>query len=212
MILLLCEIPYGECNMNNFINKYHFQELANQDPRDVCRRAICSFDNEKQFFTLTVWGDEYRIFPTCNKIECTTDVICQPHNYFYLFMIHYLLNSKTIDTVHEWISEKDIAGGATFFRGPHEIPTKKISDRFRNRVKDFDKVCEQLNGIPIRMADTAFVFKITPRIPVAVLYWCGDSDFPAESKILFDRTITDHLATNIVYALTVGICHRLVSE
>jgi hypothetical protein len=195
--------------MNDFINKHHFQELAKKDPIDVCRRAICSFDFEKQFFKLTVWGDEYRIFPMCNKIECTTTVICQPHNYFFLFIIHYLLYSKTIEAVYEWISEKDIAGGTTFFRGPHEIPTRKISDRFRNKVEEFEKVCEQLNGIPIKMADKAYVFEITPRIPVAVLYWYGDSDFPAESKILFDRTITEHLATNIIYALSVGICHRL---
>ena len=59
------------------------------------------------------------------------------------------------------------------------------------------------------MADAAYRFKITPRIPVAVLHWTGDDDFPAESKILYDRTITEHLASDIIYALAVGICKRL---
>jgi hypothetical protein len=59
------------------------------------------------------------------------------------------------------------------------------------------------------MADAACYFKITPQIPVAVVYWRGDDDFPAESKILYDRTIAEHLASDIIYAIVVGICERL---
>ena len=46
---------------------------------------------------------------------------------------------------------------------------------------------------------------------MAALYWCGDDEFPAEAKILYDRTITEHLATDIIYALAVGVCRRLAS-
>ncbi|MBW2329219.1 MAG: DUF3786 domain-containing protein, partial [Deltaproteobacteria bacterium] len=69
--------------------------------------------------------------------------------------------------------------------------------------------CEQLHGIPLNMADAAYIFKITPRVPVAVLYWRGDDDFPAEAKILYDRTIAEHLPFDIMYALAVGICEKL---
>jgi hypothetical protein len=124
-------------------------------------------------------------------------------------MIHYLLNSKEIQISNEWISEKDIPGGTTFFRGPHEIPTNLISLRFSNDINEFKERCEHLDGIPLNMADATYSFKITPRIPVAVLYWRGDDDFPTESKILYDRTITEHLASDIIYALAVGICERL---
>jgi hypothetical protein len=61
------------------------------------------------------------------------------------------------------------------------------------------------------MADAAYCFNIVPHIPVAVLYWAGDEDFPAESKILYDSTIGEHFALDVVYALAVGICHRLAS-
>jgi hypothetical protein len=61
------------------------------------------------------------------------------------------------------------------------------------------------------MADVAYRFDIVPRIPVGVLYWQGDEDFPAEAKILYDQTITAHLASDIVYALAVGICERFKS-
>lgn len=195
--------------MTDLIDKIHFRDLAKQDPEDVCRRALCIYDDMNELYKLSVWGDGYGIYPNQLMIDCLDIRTQELHEYFYLFMIHYLLKSKEIETCNEWISEKDIPGGTTFFRGPHEIPTNLISSRFNNDINKFKKICEQLQGVPLDMADAAYGFSIAPRIPVAVLYWRGDEDFPAESKILYDRTITEHLASDIIYALAVGICERL---
>lgn len=195
--------------MTDIIDRIHFQELSQRDPNDVCRRASCQYDDINGSYTLSVWGDEYRIFPTQLKIDCMAKHTQNIHDYFYLFMIHYLLQSKETELSSEWISEKDIPGGTTFFRGPHEIPTKLISLRFNNNINEFKARCEQLHGTPLNLADAAYSFRITPRIPVAVLYWIGDEDFPAESKILYDRTIAEHLASDIIYALAMGICERI---
>ena len=195
--------------MTNLIDKIYFQELAAQDPDDVCRRVLCKYDDLKKSYTLSVWGDEYAIYPHEVKIDCISKNVQSPHEYFYLFIIHYLLKSKAIEISKEWISEKDIPGGATFFRGPHEIPTRLIYSRYSNDIKEFRKRCEQLNGIPLDIADAAYSFKITSHIPVAVLYWGGDDEFPPEAKILYDKTISEHLASDIIYALAVEICTRI---
>ena len=184
--------------MTDLIDRIYFQELSERDPKDVCRRALCKYDDINKLYRLSVWGDEYEISPNQLKIDCMSNNNQSLHAYFYLFIIHYLLKS-----------EKDIPGGTTFFRGPHEIPTNLICLRFNNNICEFKEICEQIHGIPLNMADAAYSFKITPRIPVVVLYWRGDDDFPAESKILYDRTIAEHLASDIIYALAVGICERL---
>ncbi|MBI4620172.1 MAG: DUF3786 domain-containing protein [Desulfobacterales bacterium] len=195
--------------MTNSIDIIYFQELSEQDPKDVCRRALCKYDEVNKFFTLSVWGDEYVIYPHELKIDRISKNVQSPHDYFYLFIIHYLLKSKEIDICNEWISEKDIPCGTTFFRGPHKIPTNLISGQYRGDIKEFKQSCEQLHGIPVNMAGAAYIFKITPRIPVAILYWEGDDEFPPESKILYDKTITEHCASDIIYALAVEICTRI---
>ena len=195
--------------MADLIDRRHFEELCQQDPKDVCRRALCEYDDVNKSFALSVWGDEYRIFPHRSEIDCMSKNVQGLHDYFHLFIVHYLLKSKEVAIQNEWISEKDIPGGATFFRGPHEIPTSLISLRFKNNVDAFNERCRELHGIHLNMADSSYVFEITSRIPVAVLYWAGDNEFPAEAKILYDRTITGHLSPDIIYALAVGICERL---
>ena len=198
--------------MTNSVDMIYFQELAERDPKDVCRRTLCKYDDKNKFYTLSVWGDEYAVYPHEFKIDRITKNFQSPHDLFYLFIIYYLLKSKEIEISNEWISEKDIPGGVTFFRGPHKIPTHLISNRYSNNIKEFRKRCEQLHGIPLDMADAAYSFKITSHISVAVLYWAGDDDFPPESKILYDKTITEHLASDILFALAVEICKKIGSQ
>ncbi len=195
--------------MTDLIDRIHFEELAQRDPKAVCKRVGCRYDDKKQCYLLAVWGVKYALFPHQQKVDCIDEIRSSLPDYFELFLIHYLLKPKEAEVANEWISEKDVPGGPTFFRGPHEIPTHTITGRFENNLDEFKSTCEQLQGTPLNMADAAYRFDIILRIPVALLYWQGDEDFDAEAKILYDRTITEHLASDVIYALAVGICERL---
>lgn len=194
--------------MADLIDSRYFEQLSSSDPKDICQSAICEYDGISKRYHLIVWDEEYEVDPAQSTIICTSNKTLILHEYLYLFMIYYLLNANQVNISGQWISEKDMPGGATFFRGPHELPTGLITGRCNN-THQFRQRCKELNGIPLDMADAAFSFKITPRIPVAVLYWEGDDDFPAESKILYDRTILDHLSIDIIYSMAVGICERV---
>ena len=186
-----------------------FKELAEKDPEDLCKRALCTYDAEKGFYSLGIWGDEYQVFPKENKIERVTDNHPEPCDFFYFFILHYLLHSKESEVKNEWISEKEIPGGDLFFTVSHEIPTSLISDRYSSDIEGFKRKCEQLQGAPLDLADASYSFNITPRIPTAVLFWDGDEDFPAEAKLLFDKSITVLLAPDIVLAMAYEICTRI---
>ena len=198
--------------MTNSIDSCHFQELAGKNPEDVCRRALCSYDSNKGCYALSVWGEDYNIYPVESKITRIRDGNWDINTHFALFILHYLMTSKAIPISKEWVSEKDIPGGAAFFRGPHAVPTHLIVKSYGNNIAGFSRRCEQLHGIPLEIADQTYSFRIAPRIPVAVLLWEGDDEFPAESKILFDRTIGEHLALDVIFALAVEICTRVADS
>jgi hypothetical protein len=40
----------------------------------------------------------------------------------------------------------------------------------------------------------------------------GDDEFPSESKLLFDKSITAHLALDIIYALAQEVCGRVAKN
>lgn len=195
--------------MPDYIDKLYFSELTDANPETLCRNNRCRYIPDKRQYLLSVWGDQYLINPIDSKIEHATAPITPPHDYFYLFIIYYLLRVEDIPLSGEWISEKDLPGGPTFFRGPHLIPTDLISGRFGDDLQAFKAWCEKLGGTPIEMGDAGFRFEITPDIPITVLLWAGDDDFPAEAKILYDRSIGELLSLDILFALAVGVCSRI---
>ena len=197
--------------MTYIVDQGLFKQLGLLDWSDICHRSMSTYDLDKECYTITLWDREYAIYPHEGTIETLSSEFGEQHDYFHVFIVNYLIQVKDIPLAGEWISEKDIAGGVTFFRGPHVIPTKQLSDTFLNDTETFCRVCELLHGEPLEMADAAYRFSISPRIAVAVLYWQGDEDFPAESKLLFDRSISEHFALDTVFALAVEVCSRLAS-
>lgn len=195
--------------MTYYIDISYFKELAGKKPEDLCRLSLCDYDKKEKAYMLSVWGEDYGIYPDDCKIISLRNGKPDINSLFGLFIIYYILKSKEIIVSGEWISEKDIPGGATFFRGPHKIPTQLIEQRYANDIQAFRAKCEKLSGTRIDMADAAYSFQITPRIPAAVLFWNGDDEFQPESKILFDKTITQHLAPDIIFCLAVEICERI---
>ncbi len=194
--------------MKYSLDEIHFQELASYDKEDVCRRTLCKYDSSQKAYRLPVWGDEFVISEREKKIV-PLDETLHVHDFFYVFIINYLQVSQNSVPVGKWISEKDVPGGVTFFRGPHEIPTKLISDCFGNDLEKFKRKCIEQGGVPLDMGDASFSFNITPDIPLAVIYWVGDEEFPAEAKLLYDASIGDFLALDIIFAIAVEACYRL---
>lgn len=195
--------------MGDRIDITNFMDLKSCDPQDVVARTGCEYDDAGEHYVVEIWGGKYcvdlKLFEV--RTESSGSEI-NPH-YLHLFILYFLMKSKNIQPLNEWVSEKDILGGASFFRGPHTIPVSLMTAQFGDDLVSFKTACEKLGGTPIDLADMAYTFQITSTIPVAVLYWQGDEDFPSEAKLLFDRTIEQHLPLDIIYALSVLICQSL---
>lgn len=190
----------------------HFKELMEKDPQEVCGRSGCRFDKTRQCYDLEFWGHVYHIYPREHRIRRLGEDVGAAHEYLYVFLIHYLLTTVKIVAENEWISEKDIPGGSTFFRGPHAVPTDRVTRTYQNDIAAFGRRCRELHGEPVEMGDAAFRFQITGRLAVVVLYWQGDDDFPPEARLLFDRSVCRFLALDVVFALAVEICARVAGS
>ena len=42
-----------------------------------------------------------------------------------------------------------------------------------------------------------------PRVPVVLLIWKHDEEFPARADILFDSTCSEHLPTDIIWSTAI---------
>lgn len=198
--------------MTDNLDKVHFDDLTACDPSDVEKRTGARFNRAVGYYEISVWNHEYKIDPKNRTVLPVSNTIAAYKDYMNLVVLHYLLTAKETLPAGTWVSEKDITGGAAFFRGPHLVPSHLMVKTFGDDLSAFKIACEKLNGKPIDLADAAFLFEITPKIPVAVLYWQGDEDFPSEARLLFDPTIEEHLALDIIFALAVEVCAAVAAQ
>ncbi|MFO8057257.1 MAG: DUF3786 domain-containing protein [bacterium] len=189
-----------------------FEELIRMDPADVCKRALCDYDTETRTYLIHAWGADYRVNPQTRDIGPCEQNVPPVNTETGLSIIFYLLKASDAELSGEWISEKELTGGTTFFRGPHAVPVHLIEERFGEDMESFRKVCEGLGGSPLSLADVSFRFQILPRVPVAVLFWPADDEFEARARLLFDESIELHLPLDIIFGISEELCSRIAGK
>jgi hypothetical protein len=120
--------------------------------------------------------------------------------------------SNGVHVMGKWIDCRDLQHGAVL--GAHF--SRKILDRLRRffSMEDSEKISRALRwaGKPAKLADEGFEFKLFPRLPVALINWKDDEEFPAYSKILFDVSASNYMPTHGLAALTEFLIFRLTEE
>lgn len=117
----------------------------------------------------------------------------EPSYVVQIILLHYLITSDGITVRGQWTSFREIPDGRVYypaFRGGSE---GRLLDRFGSDVPAFQAAAAALGGRPVALADHAFAFDVLPRLPMAVLLWEGDDEFPPELHILLDSTAANYL-------------------
>lgn len=124
-------------------------------------------------------------------------------------ILHYILESDGFPLSKKFITYGEIPGGLTYagvFRRRVILP---FINAFGQDLEAFKKTAESLKGIPALFGDAAFTFQILPRIPVTLVLWGGDEEFPPAGKMLFDASIDHYLDLEDVVVMGEMIVGRL---
>ena len=157
--------------------------------------------NEDGSYELEVLNEVYRIDVHARSISrIHSPIPAEPALHNWLAAIVYLIEAKDVDPAGEWVSPRQFPGGYEFFRGPHEMPVDQIIERFGISKRKFEIACQRLGGHPEPYADAAYSFRLFPRLPVAVLLWVQDEEFPARVAMLVDRTANRHFPLDALLA------------
>jgi hypothetical protein len=109
----------------------------------------------------------------------------------------------------EWIDCRSLRHGAVmgahFSKSTNEFLGRFFSLSAEQRISRV----MQWGGKPVELGDYGYIFKFFPRLPMALIHWEGDEEFPAYSKILYDISASNYMPTHGLAALTEFLIHRL---
>jgi len=176
-------------------------QLEGEIPEEICRRALVSYGHE-QGFLLPFLNQTFQILPRTRSIVPLYSHAPKIKSFeLDLIILTYLLRVQAMEMSEKMVNEKQIPGGEAFFRGPHSLNTRPIEEVFGEDREAFLSAGRSLNGKVRDLGDAAICLPVLPRIPVTLILWEKDDEFPAEVTVNFDSTISSHLPLDIIWAV-----------
>ena len=128
-----------------------------------------------------------------------------------VLILHYMLPEPIPVPSGKWIAYREIPGAAFYFSAFVKRAIEPLKKVFGQNTAGLVKASTALDGKKVASGDAAFEFAILPNVPLQVILWAGDDEFPAEANILFDQTIGDILSPEDAAWLAGMLVYRLIS-
>ena len=182
-----------------------WKRLAGLDPSSVCSRCDVSYEKPSGSYLLDSFGCQIAVSPLEQAFSVEdsigTIVLNELGIYSRLAILKYLNGCKDIPLGGQLVNPSTLPGGDIFLRGTHVLPLERLANRFSGDIPGFYEVGAKLGGKRIALADAALQLFPLPKMPVCVLFWERDEEFPANASILFDTSCQFHLPTDIIWAI-----------
>jgi hypothetical protein len=128
-----------------------------------------------------------------------------------ILLLHYVRTAGSGPLSGRWTSYAELKGGlvksSSFLRDCEE-PVRECFD------KDAEKAADVLSGLGAVKCDNfptknAWQLFLLPRVPIVVLYWPAEEEFPSKVKILFDSTAVRFLDAESLIFLVEGLARTM---
>jgi hypothetical protein len=188
----------------------YWEELGLRDPAAVCRRALVEYE-AADGYRIPFLGESCQCDPVRRKIFPSRSPLERLSFQDYLVLLAYLLNARELPLAGDWVSEKELKGGALFFRGPHALAREPLEKRHARNPRGLLDAGQALGGTATGKGDASFALTALPRVPLEYIFYGEDDEFPAQLIITFDRTVEQHLPLDVIWAL-VNIASRKILQ
>jgi len=181
-----------------------WHKLALSVPAEVCQRTGACFDAYSGAYILNVFSDSVTIHPGRREIRGTGDLcdllLEKLSHYTCLSTLWYLTQAQVISPSGNFINPRELAGGLIFSHGSHALPLDKLAAKYGGDTTAFLKKGISLGGVCSDYGDASIKLYPFPRIPVLLVLWHKDEEFPANAVLLLDATCSCYLPTDIIWA------------
>jgi hypothetical protein len=194
-------------------HEIYWESLVQAVPSEVCQRTEATYSLERKGYLLSILNRKYLIVPAEKKMYCLQGDLYEEEklrDFFFLMVLLYLLKAGEKEPTRTWVSEKELKGGTTFFRGPHALQTEELREKFGRDADGFWQAGRRLGGVELFFGDKAFALTVFPKVPLAYLLWKESEEFPAQVRVLFDSTIQDHFSLDGIWCVVVEVSRRLL--
>ena len=127
-----------------------------------------------------------------------------------ILILHYFLRAAGTPLSGNFITYKELQEGINYYPTFFKRAIEPIVSNFKDEPQRLTQMAAAIGGVKSGYGDTAVTINTFPLVPLTIVLWRGDKEFPPDGNILFDSTITDYLPTEDITILCEVIAWKLV--
>jgi hypothetical protein len=127
-----------------------------------------------------------------------------------ILILHYFTRASGAPLSGKMITYKELQEGINYYPTFFKRAIDPIINHFKDQPQKLPDVAATLGGHRVDYGDIAVAFNVFPRVPLTIVLWRGDKEFPPNGNILFDSTIQNYLPTEDITILCEAIAWKLV--
>ena len=128
-----------------------------------------------------------------------------------ILILHYMGSAAPPLVTDHWVSYREIPGASFYFSAFVKRAIDPLKKVFGQNAAALSRAAEMLGGKTIDAGDAGYEFRLFPNLPVRLILWVGDDEFPAEASIVFDESIKEILSPEDIAWLAGMLVYRLIA-
>ncbi|MBF0456344.1 MAG: DUF3786 domain-containing protein [Nitrospirae bacterium] len=181
-----------------------WEQLSGHIPEDVCKRGLVSFDLSSGVYIIKSFNMDFKFCAKDRTISFASPegetFLRQFGDFYRLSSLWYLNATKDIPLTGRLVLPQNLNGGEIFFRGSHVLPLARLAARYEAGREEFlSNGINVLGGSAAAYGDAAVVLYPYPKVPVTLILWLKDDEFPARVECLLDTSSEFHLPIDIIW-------------
>lgn len=178
--------------------------VAEVEPGVISKQADVQYDIAANKLIMQCFGQKIRVdasnYTITSQSPLGEKLLHGLGHFFDLAALWYLGKAKNIPPSGRMISPGGLSGGEIFQRGTHVLPLDQIAARYGSDFSGFYKRGLELGGQQMEYGDASLRLFPFPRVPVTIILWGADEEFPARADMFFDATCEQHLPMDVIWS------------
>jgi hypothetical protein len=182
-----------------------WDKLSLSVPTEVRQKTGACFDVDSGAYILSVFGASVTIHPGRREIRGTgslcDSLLDELSRYTCLPILWYLTQAQIIAPSDSFMNPRELAGGLIFSQGSHALPLDRLAAKYGEDTAAFLERGLSLGGVCFDYGDASIKLYPFPRIPILLVLWRKNEEFPAKAVLLLDKACPCYLPTDIIWAI-----------
>lgn len=127
-----------------------------------------------------------------------------------ILILHYFIRARGTPLSGNIITYKELNEGINYYPTFFKRAIEPVVTNFKDEPEKLLEIAKTLGGRRSDYGDTAVTIDAFPYVPLTIVLWQGDREFPPDGNIMFDSTIPDYLPTEDITIVCEMIAWKLV--